>query len=242
LDKSHGAPLYLQLKTILKERIRQGHWKSNEQLPTEDEICTQFRVSKATVRQALRDLADAGLVRREQGRGTFVADNKIQFGPRYLNSFTDEMRETGMQAASRVLEKKLLEAPEDLARKLQIAAGGELFQLTRLRLAGGEPMGLQTAYIPTELAPGLLEIDFEVESLYDTLQNRYGLTPDHATQAHYAAIADAQQAALLTIAIGAPLLSGERLTMLRGGRPLELTYSHMRGDRYQIQLKLVKLR
>lgn len=192
------------------------------------------------MRQALRDLAHAGLVRREQGRGTFVADNKIQFGPRILTSFTEEMRETGMQPGSRVIDRKLVPATEELAGKFQIPPGAELFMLKRLRLAEGEPMGLQTAYVPSELAPGLMEIDFGVASLYDTLQTRYGLSLNHASQVHFANIANAEEARLLTIPEGAPLLAGERLTYLRSGRPLELTYSAMRGDRYQIRLNLVR--
>ena len=242
LDKAQAVPLYHQLRTILEQRIRQGLWKPNDRLPTEDEICQQFKVSKAVVRQALQELSAAGLVRREQGRGTFVNDNKIQFGPRVLNSFSDEMRETGMKAGSRVLEKAVVPASPEIAAKLQVAFGADLFILTRLRLAAEEPMGLQTVYVPLELAPGLPEIDFGAASLYDTLEHRFGLLPDHATQLHYATIADAGQAQLLGIAQGAPLVGGERLTFLRGGRPLELTYSAMRGDRYQIQLKLVKPR
>jgi GntR family transcriptional regulator len=242
LDKAQAVPLYHQLRTILEQHIRQGHWKPNDRLPTEDEICKQFEVSKATVRQALQDLAAAGLVRREQGRGTFVSDNKIQFGPRILNSFTDEMRETGMKAGSRVLEKALVAASLELGAKLQVPYGTVLFTLTRLRLAGGEPMGIQTVYVPNDLAPSLQEIDFGTASLYETLQQRFGLIPDHATQTHFATIADAEQAQLLGIPRGAPLVGGERLTFLRDGRPLELTNSAMRGDRYQIKLKLVRPR
>jgi GntR family transcriptional regulator len=242
LDKARAVPLYHQLRTILEQRIRLGHWKPNDRLPTEDEICKQFEVSKATVRQALQELASAGLVRREQGRGTFVADNKIQFGPRILNSFTDEMRETGMKAGSRVLEMTLTPASSELGVKLQVPYGTVLFTLTRLRLAGGEPMGIQTVYVPNDLAPGLPEIDFGTASLYDTLQQRYGLIPDHASQIHFATVADPGQAQLLGIPQGAPLVGGERLTFLRNGRPLELTHSAMRGDRYQIKLKLVRPR
>ena len=96
LDKGLPVPLYHQLKTVLLENLRSGEWKPNQQLPTEDELGSRFGVSKATVRQALRDLAQAGLVRREQGRGTFVADQKVQFGPRHLTSFTEEMRDFGL--------------------------------------------------------------------------------------------------------------------------------------------------
>jgi GntR family transcriptional regulator len=240
LDKDAGLPLYLQLKAILLERIRAGHWKANDRLPSEDELGLEFGVSKITVRQAVRDLAQAGLVRREQGRGTFVGDNQIRFGPRLLNSFTDEMRDTGLQPGSQVLEKKVITATPELITKLQLVEGAEVFLLKRLRLAGGEPMGLQTVYIPCQIAPGLLDIDFGTASLYETLEQRYGAAPYHATQTHFASLADRKQAKLLKIKEGSPLLSGERLTFLRGGRPLELTHSAMRGDRYQIELKLVR--
>ena len=240
LDKDLPVPLYHQLKTILLERLRLGHWKAGEQLPTEDELVAQYGVSKATVRQALRDLAQAGLVRREQGRGTFVADSKIQFGPRLLSSFTEEMRDSGVPTESQVLVQELMRAPDDIAAKLGVAPGDELFHLRRLRLAGGEPMGLQTAYIPAAFVPGLVDVNFEAASLYETVEKRYGLRPDHASQKHFAVAVVGHEAALLQVPDGSPALGGERLTVLRDGRALELTYSIMRGDRYQIQLKLVR--
>jgi GntR family transcriptional regulator len=240
LDKGLPVPLYHQLRTILQDRLVRGAWRPGQQLPTEDELVSQFGVSKATVRQALRELAQAGLVRREQGRGTFVADSKIKFGPRLLSSFTEEMRDSGLGAASRVLEQKLAPADDQVADKLSVPHATEVFVLRRLRLAGGEPMGLQTAFIPGNLVPGILEFQFEAASLYETLEERYGLAPDHASQKHFAIAVDREQADLLGVPEGSPALGGERLTFLHGGRPLELTYSLMRGDRYQIQLKLVR--
>jgi GntR family transcriptional regulator len=241
LDKRVPVPLYHQLKTILLDRIRQGLWKPGEQLPTEDKLVSQFGVSKATVRQALRDLAEAGMVRREQGRGTFVAPTRIQFGPRRLSSFTEEMRASGLETRSRVLEQHVVPAPAQIAGSLEIAEGADLFLLRRLRLAGGEPMGLQTVHISAAYVPGIADISFEGASLYQTLEHRYGLAPEHASQKHFAMAVDAGEAGLLNIPVGSPALGGERLTFLPGGRPLELTYSIMRGDRYQIELNLVRM-
>lgn len=240
LDKGLPVPLYHQLKKVLAERLKQGAWKPNQKLPTEDELGVQFGVSKATVRQALRDLAQAGMVRREQGRGTFAADTRIQFGPRQLTSFSEEMRDSGLPSTSRVLEKTVMPASEEIAARLQIPVGADVFMLRRLRLAGGEPMGLQTAHVAADLVPGIAEIDFEVASLYDTLEKKYGLISDHASQKHFAAAAGHEDAGLLGVPEGSPVLGGERLTYLHGRRPLEFTYSIMRGDRYQIQLKLVR--
>jgi GntR family transcriptional regulator len=238
LDKTLPIPLYHQLQLILQDLLKQGHWKANDKMPTEDALGARFQVSKATVRQSLQALAQAGLIRREQGRGTFVADTRIQFGPRILTSFTDEMRHSGMPAGSRVLEQSAISAAEDLAAKLRLEPGTPVFRIYRLRLAEGEPMGLQTAYIACELVPGLLDFDFSTQSFYDTLERHYQLPPDHASQMHCALALDAEQAHLLGVREGAPALGGERLTFLRSGRPLELTNSIMRGDRYQIQLKL----
>ena len=240
LDKDSPVPLYHQLKSILLERVKQGLWKNNDQLPTEDALGAEFGVSKATVRQALHALAQAGVVRREQGRGTFVAEAKIQFGPRNLKSFTDEMHDLGTPAGSRVLDQRLVPASEEVALKLQVAPGAELFLLRRLRMAGGEPMGIQTVHIPGDLVPGIVDINFETASLYEALDSRFNLPPDHATQTHYAVAAGPEEAILLGVPEGSPALGGERLSFLRSGRPLELTYSIMRGDRYQIRLKLVR--
>ncbi len=241
LDKALPVPLYHQLKTVLLEKLKHGQWKPNDQLPTEDELGAQFGVSKATVRQALRDLAQAGLVRREQGRGTFVAEQKVQFGPRHLTSFTEEMRDFGLHSESRVLSQTVEPAPPELADELRVPEATPLFRLYRLRLAGGEPMGLQTVYIPCELAPGLFATDLGTASLYDTLERVYGLTLDHALQKHFAVVVGRDEAALLGVAEGSPALGGERLTYTREGRAVEVTRSVMRGDRYQIQLKLVRV-
>src|SRR5579885_2158833 len=209
LDKKLPIPLYHQLKTALIERLSQGCWKPDQQLPTEDELGIQFGVSKATVRHALRELAEAGLIRREQGRGTFAADTKIQFGPRRLTSFTDEMRESGMQSASRVLGHSIVPASNEVAAKLQLPPGANVFKLHRLRLAGGEPMGVQTVHIPESLAPGIQDVDFATASLYETLETRYGLAPDHASQKHFAMGVGHEDAGMLGVPEGAPALGGE---------------------------------
>ncbi|MCC7236697.1 MAG: GntR family transcriptional regulator [Bryobacterales bacterium] len=240
LDKRSPVPLYHQLRIALVDRIQQGEWKPHEKLPTEDELGALYGVSKATVRQALQEMVQADLVRREQGRGTFVADSKVQFGPRDLSSFTEEMRDFGLRSASKILDQRVIEADCSLAVKLSLDEGSPVYRLERLRMAAGQPMGLQTVCVPCGLAPALLDTDFSVNSLYETLERKFGLIADHATQTHFAVALDGRQAGLLQVAEGSPALGGERLTFLRGGQPLEITQSVMRADRYQIQLKLVR--
>jgi GntR family transcriptional regulator len=112
--------------------------------------------------------------------------------------------------------------------------------LKRLRLAGAEPMGIQTAYIPLDLAPDLVAEPLENGSLYQILQSKYSLSPVNALETYFAVLLEGDQARLLSVPEGSPGLAAERISYLSGGRPLEFTTSVMRGDRYRIKLELVK--
>jgi GntR family transcriptional regulator len=239
LNKEHPVPLYYQLHTHLLQRIQSGELKPNDRLASEEELANLYGVSKITVRHALRELASAGYVRRQQGRGTFVAMPKLEQGPRELTSFSEEMRGHGYLASSRVLIQGIEAAAGNIAEKLHLAEGAPVFRLTRLRLADDEPMGVQTAFLPVDLAPGLAEENFETASLYEILRRKYGLAPARARETHYAVAADEHTAALLGIPTGSAALAAERITVLATGRPLELAESMMRGDRYRIVLDLV---
>ncbi len=241
LDRSLPTPLYHQLKAVLLEKILTGEWSANDRLPSEEQLEAQFSVSKATVRQALHLLSTGGYVRREQGRGTFVAGRQVELGPRKLTSFGEEMRTHGLHPESRVLAKEILVASGEIAGKLRLGEGEAVFCLKRLRLADGQPMGVQTAYLKAGLAAPLLNYDLESHSLYELLERVCGLSPKYAHETHYAVLLDKEQCALLDVPAGSPGLAAERLTFLGDGRPMELVYSVMRGDRYRVSLNLVRV-
>ncbi len=240
LKRGAPVPLYHQLKTAIQRDIEAGRWEPGARLPTEDALITRFHVSKITVRQALRELAQMGYIRREQGRGTFVQRPPIEEGPRELTSFSGEMRGHGLVATSLVLEQGVVPATADIASRLDITAGAPVFRLRRLRLADGEPMGLQTAYISMQLVPGIDALAFANASLYDVLATRYSLFPAAARETHQAVLVPDEAAPLLRVPAGSPALSAERLTSLGDGRPLEYVDSIMRGDRYRIVLDLTR--
>lgn len=239
VNKALPVPLYHQIECRLADAIEAGQLKPGQQLPNEGQLAENFRVSKITVRQALQELAGRGYIRREQGRGTFVSQIKLDQGPRELLSFTEEMRRHKLTPASRVIEQTVSEAEECVADALQVPFGTHVFRLRRLRLAGAEPMGVQTAYIPLELARGIENENFEDASLYELLQTRFGLQPARARETHLAIPAERAVAELLGVPAGAPVFAAERVTFLPDGRPFEFVKSHMRGDRYSIVLDLV---
>lgn len=240
LRRNLPIPLYHQLKTALQRDIEVGRWKPGEQLPTENDLIARFRVSKITVRQALRELSTLGYIRREQGRGTFVQRPPLEEGPRELTSFTDEMRHHGLSARSQVLEQGVIAASPEVAARLEVPPAAPVFRLRRLRFAEGEPMGLQTAYVPMASVPGISNMAFTDASLYDVFRSRYNLYPATAKETHVAVLVNTEEAGLLRTSPGSPALAAERMTYLSDGRPLEYVKSIMRGDRYKIVLDLVR--
>ena len=238
LDKDLAVPLYHQLQNVLKAEIESGRWQPDQRLPSEKELAERFGVSKITVRQALDVLAQLGYIRRDQGRGTFVARRKFDEGPRELTSFTEEMRRHNLVAGARVLAQFEAEADAHVADALRLRAKSQVLILKRLRLAGAEPLGLQTAHIPAALVPGLQMTDRM--SLYEVLQTRYHLYPAKARETYVAALADLPTAQLLEIPVGSPVFGVERVTFTLNERPFEFVQSVVRGDRYSIVLDLVK--
>lgn len=240
LNKDLPAPLYVQLKELILRAIEAGQWKPDEQILSEDALVARFGVSKITVRQAMRELADLGYVRREQGRGTFVQRPQLAQGPRELTSFTEEMRRHGWVASSRVLTQALVDATEEVAANLELPVGEKVFRLRRLRLTDNEAMGIQTAYLPASLLPRIEELNFAGTSLYEVIHTRYGLYPVNAKEKHTAVAVGKADARLLGIAPGSPAMAAERVACLAGQKPLEYVQSIMRGDRYSIVLNLVR--
>lgn len=241
LNRDLPIPLYHQLKTLILQEIEAGTWKPDQQLPTEEQLSSRFRVSKITVRQALRELSNLGWVRREQGRGTFVQKPALEEGPRKLTSFTAEMHEHGLVATSQVLDTAVIAAPPDVAAKLGIMTTDPVFRLHRLRLADGIPLGVQTAYLSMAMVPGIDEVQFTDLSLYGLLESRYDLHPAAAKETLIAVVVNNEEANLLRVPPGSPALAAERITFLPQGQPLEYAQSIMRGDRYKVVLDLTKL-
>src|SRR5882724_7379201 len=133
LDRDLPLPLYHQLQGVLKAEIESGKWRPDEQLPNEAKLAERFGVSKITVRQALQKLAEMGYIRREHGRGTFVARRKFDEGPRELTSFTEEMRRHDLTASSRVLSQCIVEADHRVAGALLVPLHTPIYVLKRIR-------------------------------------------------------------------------------------------------------------
>ena len=238
LDRRRHLPLHQQLKAAIEERILSGEWLPGTQLPSERELCEQYDISRITVRQALTALVMEGRLIRTQGRGTFVASPRIAQQLTQLTGFTQDMRARGKRPSARVLEAGNVSALPAVARALKIEAGESVILLKRLRLADGEPVAIETAYLLEGRCQGLLKEKLATQSLYDILTKKYNLKPVRATQQMEAIPCPLAEAKLLGTRRGAPVLHIHRTTYDREGRPFELVESFYRGDRYTFYAEL----
>ncbi|NOX60566.1 MAG: GntR family transcriptional regulator [Chloroflexi bacterium] len=238
LSKNYPLPKYYQLKELLREKIAAGEWKPGDMIPSERELSEQYNISRMTARQALRELATEGLLRREQGRGTFVAEPKIEHGLTRLTGFTEDMQKRGMEPGAQVVRLELVRAPFLALQALQAAPEAKVVLLERLRLAGGEPIAVETCYLHFNGVEKLLNEDFENHSLYQILSEKYQISPTRAEQKIGADLCSRREQELLNIEEGAPVLRNKRITFDQWGQPFEYTESAYRADRYVFQAEL----
>lgn len=231
-----SQPLFVHLKETIIATIARGEWLPGDRLPSQRDLCRQYQMSHMTVRRAINELINEGVIRAIPGKGLYVAKKTRAADSSSLLGFDQQMTRLGFTPSTRVLEAKLVSASTVLAKVLGVTPGAPLVYLHRLRLANGEPQSLTSVYLPHALCPGLLEKRLENDSLFATLRNRYHLNLTSSLSTIEAVLADEAQALLLQLTMPAPLLVREQTTYLDTGRAIEFSRSLMRGDRYHIQV------
>src|SRR6266571_3684590 len=203
-----------------------------------DAVAAEFGVSRATLRQALAVLADGGVVRRVPGRGggTFVAKGKIERDLSRIVGVPALLRSQGVVAGTRVLSARLAEADDITAQALRARPGDLVIDLVRIRLADGSPFSLEHARFPARRFGGLLELPLG-GSVYELLQEHFGAEPTEAVERIEVILASADEAAILDVEPGAPLMAITRTTTDPDGDPIEFSRDLFRADRTRIVVR-----
>lgn len=226
-------PMYFRIQQTMLEQIQQGLLKPGQQLPTESELAKQYQVSRITAKRALDELVRQGRAFRQQGRGTFVAQTRIRdisgFG-----SFSDDMRARGLVPGAQVLMFREIEPETALRERLNLQEGEHVYLLKRLRLANDEPVAVETAYLPCRLCPGLLIENLNDHSLYAVLKEKYQIIPTWADAEIEATAATKEEAFLLQLKPGKPVLTARRVTFSANYDIIEVVVSVYRGDRFTL--------
>jgi GntR family transcriptional regulator len=232
INKKSPIPIYHQLEEYIKQQIESGILKEEVVIPSEREFAERFEISRMTVRQAINNLVTEGYLYRQKGRGTFVSKKKVEQELQGLTSFTEDMLSRGMTPSSKLLSFKILPADAKTSKELFISEGELIYKIKRSRLADGEPMALETAYVPVNIVPGLTEENSN-QSLYQYIEEHLSQSISEAKQEIEASIADELTANVLSIEKGAPILLMVRTSFLKDGTPFELVKSSFRADRYR---------
>ena len=233
-----GLPLYRQIEADLRDRIRQGELQPGGQLAPEPELMAEYGVSRATVRQALRELVAEGLLEIRRGLGTYVTQRRFEHTIGGFYSFSREIERHGLEPRTRVLRVGVEPADDVVGAVLGIGAGTLVVALRRLRLADDEPLVVETSYLPADRFPALEAVDFGRVRLYDTLTDVYGCRPTRARETFEPVLVTADEAELLGQRRGEPALRVERIAFDQDDLPIEFCRSTVRGDRYRYSVEL----
>jgi GntR family transcriptional regulator len=228
------SPLYQQIKGLILQSLQAGEWKPGEAIPSEMDLAARFRVSQGTVRKAIDDLAAENLVVRRQGKGTFVAthsEQHVQY--RFLKLMPDsgDLDSEG-PAQRQIVECKRLRASAEVARALALRSGDAVLQVRRILSFGGVPTILEDLWLPGATFKGLSAEQMALYQgpTYAMFEVEFGVRMVRAEEKIRAIAADAQQAGLLQVPTGTPLLSVERVAYTYNDTPMELRRGVYRTD------------
>jgi GntR family transcriptional regulator len=217
-------------------RIRSGKWPAGSRLPPERELCQLFDVSRSTLRLALDELEEAGLITRHQGRGTFVSRPRIETDASSYFTIGASLRAQGSAAVTKVLGIEIAEAGRSVATDLGLLPGDQVIHLERLRMVDAIPLLLESSWLPLALFPDLADQDLVGRSLYDILREEYSCDVVAATETLEPVILTPRESGLLGVGRHAPALLIRRLGTDAAGHVVELSQALLRGDRSRLLL------
>lgn len=242
--RTGGAPMYAQVSDILAAEIESGaRQHEGPQLPSESALAQEFKISRVTVRQALKRLEARGLIYSEQGRGYFKTANRMG-GVSGFHSFTREVQKAGGTPGAKVLECRTVDQlpPEMQAHlKVQHPANVALFHLKRIRTINDSPVALEDAYLPVNMYPGIEGMTLDEGSLYSQIADRWGIVPAWTDALFEPVAASEEQATALQIPVGSPLLTAWRVTMTENDQVVEYVRSTYRGGDFKLHVSRYRL-
>lgn len=231
--KDSANPLYKQIAAGIRADIDDGTYPIDSKIPSEEELCVKYDVSRITVRKALEELAEEGLLVRRQGKGTFVSVPQAEVDVKPITSFHDACRAFGKTPSTKVLSARTVKPSKEDMLELNAPADARVVEIDRVRYADGEPVILERNHFPSVYSY-LLESNLS-GSLYNLLR-AYGIEPSKASHDVSLVSADENKSTLLGVEIGTPLLFLHEVIYDQKGRPLHISHQYIRGDKFTLKI------
>lgn len=226
-----NKPLYLQVESDIRNAIALKKYKPGEKLPTETELSNQYQVSKITIRKAMEKLSNDGLVQKVQGKGTFISYQKEKFHLNKTMGFNDSLSDRGHIVSRKILQASFFNADKNISDKLQVPENSNIIYLERLMVEDSVPFGIDRVYMSEELFPDFITKLKSDKSLYQILQDDYGIAPATSTLEINGIVATNNLADLLKCNIGDPLFHIEKTGYQASGVPIHYSVTTLRCDR-----------
>jgi len=241
LFKNSSTPLYAQLKDSIKQAIKSGQLKPNDKLPTEEEICAEFRISRPVVRQAYKELLDENYIVRFKSRGTFVKEPEIK--SMFFSEFSDievDLENMGLNPNVICLSKEVLESENCNTYISDHLSSLKLLKVRMIYLNNDLPLVYKEAYYPIDKIKGIQSIDFESSPIYNTLESKFNLWLSHIKKVVDAQIIRDDLVNILKTEKGHAVHFVESLAYDDRDRVIELAFSYYVGDRNEFDLMVYK--
>lgn len=233
-----AVPLHTQVRERLRERIADGSYGPSARLPTESEIGSIFGVSRITVRQALGDLQNEGVIIKVPGKGTFVARARPSQELARLEGFGEAMSRKGHRIVNRVTGHAQVKACSEVAARLHLPPEALVTEIRRVRYLDQAPVSFEVTYLPTHIGERLRHENLAERDIFLILERDYAIPLGHADIQIGAVNASSELADALRVVPGTALLRIERLTFTQDGQPLDFEYLTIRGDAFEYSLRL----
>lgn len=237
IERGQGVSLWRQIAERLQHEIVAGTYKPGTQLPTEVELANDYEVNRHTVRRAIAALTENGFLTATRGRGTFVADAPITYPISSRTRFSEIISAQKRQPGGRLISSAEEAATEDVAKHLNIAAGDSVLRIETLRVADGVPITVATIWFRKDLLPDLVPHYAELGSISKALA-RAGFENYKRDKSWVTAIAaTADDARLLQVEVGYPLMQITSVNVSESGEKLQYTRSRFRGETVQLEIE-----
>jgi len=236
INKYSNVPLYSQLKNIIIEKIESGEYPGDSRIPSEQELCEQYDISRPTVRQAINELTSNGYLYKQKGKGTFVTNSKSKVDIKDFTGFTDSILDSQNPGQHDILSLRAVECSEVpfLEKVFDITPKYEVAEIIFLTTDKGKTLSLNTSYIPMWLFPEILDDIKEKKPSYEILRGKYPLLPVKSRSTLEVVFTAQNEAHYLKIQTGLPLIKIENILYSKNGQVVEFVIAKYRADMCQL--------
>ena len=234
------TPLYAVVESQIAADISGGQFPVGSQLPTEEQLIQRFSVSRTTVRKAIQNLSDRGLIEIRRGTGTFVAQPKITQDLTELTGFVEDMEALGHAASARLIDQRVIAADAYVAQRLRMAIGTNVIRIQRVRIANEIGMSFDETYLPLRIGEKIVRHDLEANPIFTLLEQRYSIPLVEADYNLEAVSATSDVASALSVQVGSPIFLIERTSYTVGDQPVDYERLFYRGDLIRFKTRLIR--